>query len=241
MKKTNSIACIKIGPTNIFLLKSNNGYLLIDTSYSNKYKEFLKKLKNLRISVSEIKYCLLTHFHSDHVGFARKLKEDSGCNFILHKNSVPFVENGGKGDLKLLKSGKVFTETLFYLYMKINHISQKYPPLGIGKNDTIIKEDDNKTLRKIGIDGEILYTPGHTEGCISVLMDDGRIIAGDLVMNIGNTFHKDYRPIVAEDYNALYKSWNKILKSGAQEIYPSHGKKLSAHELEKQLELYSNS
>jgi hypothetical protein len=37
-----------------------------------------------------------------------------------------------------------------------------FPPLELRKDDIIVKDDNREILKQIGIDGTILYTPGHT-------------------------------------------------------------------------------
>jgi len=61
---------VKLGWTHCYLLKCTGGYLLIDTDYPKYYARFEKKLANLGVKTSDIKYLLLTHHHDDHAGFA---------------------------------------------------------------------------------------------------------------------------------------------------------------------------
>ena len=95
MKKINNqILCFKLGFTNDFLIKLHKGYLLVDTSYSNKYKKFLKELKKANITLKEISYLVLTHHHDDHVGFARKILLDTQAKLIVHKHAISFLKSG---------------------------------------------------------------------------------------------------------------------------------------------------
>ena len=45
---------LKIGPTNCYLLRSMDGYLLIDTSLPKYLRPFLKKLKKAKVDLTEI-------------------------------------------------------------------------------------------------------------------------------------------------------------------------------------------
>lgn len=73
MGKSN-MQIIKIFPTNCFLLRTKNGYLLIDTSFPEKYGIFVEELEKRNIKLAEIKYLLLTHYHDDHTMQALQLK-----------------------------------------------------------------------------------------------------------------------------------------------------------------------
>jgi len=43
-------------------------------------------------------------------------------------------------------------------------------------------------------------------------------------------------PTFAEDVDAVYASWEKILSAGAKTIYPAHGKPFGAERLKKVLD-----
>ena len=54
---------------------------------------------------------------------------------------------------------------------------------------------------------------------------------GDVAMNTLRIFGQRQRPIEAEDYNEVYKSWQKLIHYGAKTIYPSHGSRFVVDEL----------
>lgn len=58
---------------NQYLVELNDGFLLIDTGYSNGYKRFIKNLSKHRIQKEQIKYVFITHAHDDHIGFLAEL------------------------------------------------------------------------------------------------------------------------------------------------------------------------
>jgi len=91
---SNSVYSVKLGWTKCYLLKCTGGYLLIDTDYQKYYARFEKKLSNLGIATSDIKYLLLTHHHDDHAGFAAELVRRTGCRVIAHRNAVSALEEG---------------------------------------------------------------------------------------------------------------------------------------------------
>ncbi len=90
-------------------------------------------------------------------------------------------------------------------------------------------------LRRLGIAGRILWTPGHTAGSISVLLDDGRAFVGDAAMNFLRLCRTGYRPLYAEDYSQVFRSWARLLEAGARQIYPAHGRPFAAARLQEAL------
>jgi glyoxylase-like metal-dependent hydrolase (beta-lactamase superfamily II) len=50
----------------------------------------------------------------------------------------------------------------------------------------VVSSDDFDLLKNIGIEGKILYTPGHLRDSISVVLSDGNAFVGDAAMNFLN-------------------------------------------------------
>ncbi len=92
----------------------------------------------------------------------------------------------------------------------------------------IVLRDEEFSLVPFGIPGKVLYTPGHTMGSVSVLLETGDACVGDLAMN-GFPFHlRPGLPVFAEDLELVKKSWRLLLDQGAKIIYPGHGKPFPA-------------
>jgi glyoxylase-like metal-dependent hydrolase (beta-lactamase superfamily II) len=230
MNKTSkdTVHRVKLGWTHCYLLKCSGGYLLIDTGYPKYYARFEKKLANLGIRTSDIKYLLLTHHHDDHAGFAAELVRRTGCRVIAHRDAVSPLKQGKSEET--IKPVNRRIEIVFRLYM-LFHQEFDYPPVRLTERDIIIEGDNDDFLKGIGIDGAILHTPGHTRDSISVLLSDGRAFVGDAAMNFLRWTGVGHRPIYIEDINTVYESWRKLRERGAKVIYPSHGRPFSATKL----------
>ena len=88
--------------------------------------------------------------------------------------------------------------------------------------------NEDFSLEPFGIPGKVLYTPGHTLGSVSVLLDTGDTFVGDLAM-CGFPFHTGAGScIFAEGPERIRKSWNLLFSQGAKMIYPGHGKPVQA-------------
>jgi glyoxylase-like metal-dependent hydrolase (beta-lactamase superfamily II) len=221
---------VKLGWTWCYLLKCTSGYLLIDTDYEKYYALFEKKLVRLGIAASDIKYLLLTHHHDDHAGFAAELVRRTGCRVIAHRNAVsPLKQGKSEGTDKPVTRRSQIALTFYTLV----HKEFNFPPLTLSERDIVIEGDNDSFLKEIGIDGVILYTPGHTKDSVSVLLSDGSAFVGDAAMNFLRWTGMGHRPIVIEDINTVYESWRKLRERGARVIYPAHGRPFSATKLEK--------
>ena len=94
---------------------------------------------------------------------------------------------------------------------------------------------DELSLDEYGIAGRIVYTPGHTAGSISVLLDSGEAVVGDMAMNSLPMRLSPGLPVFAENLSQLMESWRMILKQGVATIYPSHGRPFPADVMRKAL------
>jgi glyoxylase-like metal-dependent hydrolase (beta-lactamase superfamily II) len=88
------------------------------------------------------------------------------------------------------------------------------------------------SLEGFGLNGKVFHTPGHTNGCVSLVLEDGRAFTGDLVTGKTVTNDKPSLGSFADSLHDTYRSWIKILQSGAKIFYPAHGGPFTASELE---------
>ncbi|MCX6083954.1 MAG: MBL fold metallo-hydrolase [Caldiserica bacterium] len=227
---SDKIHCLKMSLTNCFLLKCTDGYLLVDTSIPGTYDSFLKQLERVSISVSEIKYLLLTHHHEDHVGFAAQLIKETGARIVVHRKAIPYLANEQPDEQPKFLNACI--RLLFQMSSVFSSRAMGHVPVVVGQDDIVLDGDHPDFLKNIGIDGEILYTPGHTDDSISVVLSDGSALVGDASMNWLTLFGTRYRPIIySRDLNEVYESWSRLIEHGAKTIYPAHGRSFSIDRL----------
>ena len=73
-----------------YLIKINDGYILIDTLHPPFVGHLIDNLALLNVDPSEIKYVLMTHGHFDHVGGATTLK------LYSRTQNLPWAKKAGK-------------------------------------------------------------------------------------------------------------------------------------------------
>ena len=217
---------LTLGPTNCYLIKQD-GLILVDTGSPNKCDKFIKGLNKLSIKPLDVSIILLTHGHWDHIGSAYEIKNLTGCKVAINKHEKDWLE----GTNKTLPQGISLWGKTLRKVIKIFIPLVNFPSVSID----IVLEDKELSLESYGIHGKVLYTPGHTSGSMSLLLDSGEAFVGDLVMNglpmrIGVGL-----PIFAQDIEIIKKSIRMLLEKGARWIYPAHGKPFKAELLEKKL------
>lgn len=176
--------------TNYYILDAQGGKLLVDCGWPGTLPEFIAVLKRKGISIREIKYLLVTHFHPDHAGLTQELK-NLGVKLILLESQLDSIAPFAK-------------------YFE----GKKLPYVEITQNDNISLKfkESREFLAKIGIHGEIISTPGHSDDSITLIVDEGFAFTGDLhpsFMNIDDTTTRE--------------SWTKIHRHKIKRIFPGHG------------------
>lgn len=176
--------------TNYYLVGPLNARLLIDIGWSNTLPKFLSVLKRNDVAIKSIRYLLCTHYHPDHAGLVQELKAQ-GIKLIVLESQPAAIP--------LMKK-----------YMKpVN----QYVDITLNDNMMLTFQDSRRFLSTIGIAGEIIPTPGHSDDSVTLLLDEGAAFTGDLTAPM----FLDETQTVARD------SWQAIYAHNVKTIYPGHG------------------
>jgi glyoxylase-like metal-dependent hydrolase (beta-lactamase superfamily II) len=100
---------------------------------------------------------------------------------------------------------------------------------------------DGERLDRFGLPGALYYTPGHTEWCVSLLLDDGTAFAGDLIIGPGHMTRMVAPPAMAADPIGALDSMKKLLHAGAERFMPAHGRAFSANDVRDMLQRLDSS
>jgi hydroxyacylglutathione hydrolase len=155
-------------------------------------KEILKEIRDIKL-----KYILLTHGHIDHILAVNEIKEKTNAKIAIHKD-----------DLNLLNNENENMSISFNVKLK------KITP------DIIL--EDNQILQIKNKELKIIHTPGHTQGSISILIDNN-LFSGDTLFedSIGRTDLPTGS--LEQEINSIK---TKLLTLPENTIlYPGHGEK----------------
>ena len=188
---------LKYGNTNTYFIRGAKGSILLDTDYAGTLQMFYKEIKKNGISLKDITYFLATHYHPDHMGLVGELV-NMGVKFLVMDTQVP----------NLHFSDEIFSrdKTLSFL-----------PSVPEDKAEVIACKDSRAFLAALGIDGEIVYTPSHSEDSITLVLDSGDCFVGDLEPM---EFMDGY-----EENKALQSDWEKVMSFSPRVIHYGHTNK----------------
>ncbi|PQP34119.1 hypothetical protein C6A37_09425, partial [Desulfobacteraceae bacterium SEEP-SAG9] len=172
------------------------------------------------IKPEEVKLIVLTHGHWDHIGSAKDIKEATGAKIAMHAKEKDWLEKSLKPQPPgVTLWGKIFINIL-KMFLPLIHIPAT-------KVDVVLT-DEAFSLADYGIPGKVIYTPGHSSGSVSILLETGDVFVGDLAMNKFPLRFSPGLPIFAEDWDKVIESWKMLLDQGAKTVYPAHGEPFSA-------------
>ncbi len=183
-----------VGPleTNCYILGDEKSKEAIVIDPGGDFEEIEKQVKELNLKV---KYIILTHGHFDHTGALAQLKKATGGEVLIHEKDASMLSPSDQTQPFLMESG-----------------ADPCPA------DGILKEGDKIQFGRYSL--EVLSTPGHTPGGISLLTDK-MIFVGDSLFcgSIGRT------DLPGGSFEQLIDSIkNKLLTKGDDYlIYPGHG------------------
>lgn len=211
---------IPLGVGQGYIVRGEEGAIMIDAGAPGKAKAFIEILDRTGIKPGDIKLLIMTHGHWDHIGSARDIKEITGAKIAMHGREKDWLEKS----LKVLPPGVTLWGKIFgrimAVFMPFVHIP--------ATNVDVILEDEEFSLGAFGIAGMVFSTPGHSSGSVSVLLETGDVFVGDLAMNAFPLRLTPGLPIFAEDLQKVNESWELLLARGARKIFPAHGNPFSA-------------
>ena len=209
------IISFKTGINSCYILK-DKGVIMVDAPLTLTRKTFSKVLSDSAIKPEEIQLIIPTHGDFDHAGGAKEIQMLSGAKIAMHEHDSPNLENGifhwPEG---VTPWGKI-SRGMFKPLLKP---TGKLPTANVD----IKLDDQGMSLEEYGIPGQIVFTPGHTYGSISVVLESGDAFVGCMAQNRIPFGFKPKLPIYAKDPQLIKESWIKLLNLGVRTIYPGHG------------------
>jgi hydroxyacylglutathione hydrolase len=194
----------------------DRGTILVDGGWPGCAKSFSRLLDRQQINAEEIRLIIPTHGDFDHAGGAKELKALTGAKIAMHEKDKDNLEEARfHWPEGVTGWGKVSRSLMMPLVKKMGAFE--------GTRVDLVLGDEGMSLKDYGIDGEVIHTPGHTYGSVSVVLDSGDAFVGCLAHNRFPFVLRPRLPIYAKDIQMVKESWGKVIDRGARTIWPGHG------------------
>ncbi len=179
---------------NSYLVIRESKMLLIDTGLPGNAKRIIKYIKELEKNPSDISHIIITHADIDHIGSVAELKKLTNASIAIHAEDASIL--AGKSKFKAIKGPLGIIFRLFLPLMRFHPV-----------NADIIIQDNFE------LDGfQVIHTPGHTRGSISLYLPGKLIFVGDAI-------YKRFALNAAQARASL----NLISKLEFDVLFPGHG------------------
>ena len=188
-----SLTIVNVGyrSTNFWVVSAGTSRLLIDLGWPGMVGALLANLRRKDIPLKEIRYGLATHYHTDHAGAAQDLKLN-GVPLLVTEEQVPAIP----------------------LMKRWTKPTDRYTEITTHDNVVISTAASRDFLARLGIGGEIVHTPGHSDDSVTLVLDTGAAFTGDLTSEA---------MIAGEDPLVVARSWQTLRERGVTTIYGGHG------------------
>jgi len=206
---TEETRVINLSFVNAFLVKVNDGFILIDAGVAQQWTRLESELLQAGCLPDNLKLVIITHGDFDHTGNCAELKQKYGAKIAMHPADLEMATKG----MRAKRHGKGFVSSLLLrLTGRMGGDFRTFEP------DILLK--DGQQLAEYGLAARVLYTPGHTKGSISILTESGELFCGD---TLGNYTKPASAPFIEND-EELQNSISILKATNAHIIYAGHGK-----------------
>jgi glyoxylase-like metal-dependent hydrolase (beta-lactamase superfamily II) len=206
----NIVHPVVLGHVNIFFIETEIGHILVDAGMPGAKDGLDAAFRQAGVDPERVQLVIATHGHLDHVGAIAYTQQVTGGSVLCHRSFAQSLENG-EFEKGVPRTGNLGVRLMNYLSGWLSYTGTK--------PDVVM--DDEFDLADYGIAGKIIHTPGHSASSISIILDNGEALVGDMVRN-------DDRGKVGlgpfyEDKGVLLDSLEKVAAHEPKIVYLSHG------------------
>jgi len=211
------INIITLKNVNCYLIKFNEGYILIDTGYTKNRIQVQEKINDLGCKPGALKLILITHGDFDHIGNVAYLQKKYGAKVAMHHDDLGMAEHSNMfwnrtGINRILK--KLIQIMLILSRLKLKKVDRFTPDIFL---------EDGDDLSDHGFNAKVIHVPGHSKGSIGFLTSNGDLFCGDLLENL----KKPVEGSLIDNKDESNASISKLKEIALKKIYPGHGEPFS--------------
>jgi glyoxylase-like metal-dependent hydrolase (beta-lactamase superfamily II) len=161
---------VKFGHPNVYFIETAAGYIMVDVGMPNLEKQLDEVFNKARVDPKSVKLIILTHGHMDHVGSIAYAKQVTGGDVLCHQSYAQNLESGE------IEPAVAQNSTGRLLNFMTGLSGTKFEGV---KPDIVVTDEFD--LSGYGIAGKIIHTPGHSPSSLSIILDNGEALVGDIV------------------------------------------------------------
>lgn len=207
---------------NWYLIEDKGALTVLDTGFKGYRKQLPTLLERLGKSFSDIKAIVVGHYHSDHLGNAQTIAEESGAQVLIHPLDLPY--SIGKEKAKVPNFFPLFRYPTIVAYLM--HAARN----GGMAMPTVSAANSFEDGEILEVPGElrVIHTPGHTPGHSSFYMEKRNVLfSSDALLTTDVRRFTGPPSIMPPQLNTSHQdavaSLEKLEALKARIVLPGHG------------------
>jgi glyoxylase-like metal-dependent hydrolase (beta-lactamase superfamily II) len=213
---TNNLYHLNLQKANVYLFKSKQGLVLIDTSVVGSLKILEPHLKRAGFQLQDISHILITHAHIDHVGGLAEIQAATKAEVWVHEIDAPFVRAGKPPPYTEFSSLSLQDKLIGNFIMMFVGKEQPAAPV---QRELKSGERLDELWEGLGL----VHLPGHSPGHSGFYFSKERVlVGGDVMMHLTPWLT---RPVAAftEDVKQADESILKVASMKVATLAVGHG------------------
>ena len=207
------------GLVNSYLVDDGGGVTIVDAGMPGYWSDLRDELSLMGRSLADVRAVVLTHGHSDHIGFAEKARKERGVPVSVHEADALLargkVKNPAKG------TGPIRPLPL----LRFIALAMRKGGWHIDRLGAVATFGDGATLDVPG-SPRVILVPGHTPGSAALHLPERDVLfVGDALATVAVTTGiagPQIAPFTADADQAL-ASLDRLAGIDARWILPGHG------------------
>ena len=209
-----SVYQINTRATNVILIAEEE-LTIIDTGLRGSSARIIDFIRSLGRSVEEISLIILTHNHFDHAGGLVELRKLTKAKVAAHKADIDDAE------------GQIPYPGLLRRLLRVPFFSGLRSVFLLQPGEVDIQLEGGEVLRPLG-GLEVVHTPGHTPGSISLFSPQNKLLIVGDALNKGRKNIRLPLKIASIDLTQAIDSVRRIAQLDFDSLCFGHGRPLTA-------------
>ncbi len=204
---------------NAYLVEEAGEVTVVDAGVPGLYSDFLRELASMGRRIEDVRAVVLTHGHSDHIGFAERVRDEHGVPASVHELDAALA----RGEVPNPSAGmgeRRFRSLLQFLAWGARR--------GALRTKTLTEVETFGSGATLDVPGalRVIHTPGHTPGNTALHAPHvSALFAGDTLSTLAVTSGRVGPQVAAfsADPDEALASLSRIEDIEADWVLPGHG------------------
>ena len=145
------------GKVNVYLIEEAGAITIVDAGLPGYFGDLQAELAAMGRSIADVRAVVLTHAHTDHIGFAERIRRERGTPIRVHEADAALArgevkqQNEGGGKIRIVPALSFLVFGIRKGFLGLKHITE------------VSTFSDGATLDVPGAP-RVIHVPGHTAG-----------------------------------------------------------------------------